>query len=1297
MTALEELAAIEIPAYAGAPEPESYGRIEWPRALTFGVRPFDLGESAAEDLTGRVPEVITLLRPTPENPAAEQLFLDRQLVPRDMWSFDPHDAVLSWTGQYGGGRLRLAPDLCTGSGLIGAVTEELAVQVVYRKNFICKVAADAGAVAIVDGNTVKGLSWDPTSVKWEKASWGKDVLQFRYEYEPGDPPADPAVLKVEFDDKRCTSNTWDPGTPGSEYSVRLYADMDGGTVGWKFDFVLTGGATPIAGCDAQNSLYPYRFHCRQPFSADSLTGAILVGAGDAKGKVLGVQGKHVSSEVTGYYQLISEGTTHAPVVGLFDGWLYVDDQPVSEAAVIGNDLVWQDLPARVQEATGLPGEGTLSFGGDGASATGPINGLQAFRLTGSELSAVLAQAPQRYSALQSVVAAPATTVPKSLDIATLLAMSPFAQNDKNEWYDAVQKGVREDLHTITSKHIPQEMWKLLFPDSNQPTLDGYRAQVASTKVDGKDPAPWYASLSTAVLTQGLAGCSDENCAKLNGKRAEAWLRDQVAVSNVYLKHGDLLYQYQWKKIPRNSSTPQFLADQAKNTKEQQEIIDKYVNKWINEMKESVSGDGAMLKKLETLIKEIGSVGKQGKYWAFLYYYRATHATTWANLKAAVDNPDKTMLTRLVEQNISVLHALDSSGYFARKYIEALHVALSTTIFLQLIDFKGVLVDFNLIKLYLQKFVEKNINSTDTKIKEQAQKLKQMLDEEVKTHFIENSVKQIRHIATTINAANSFGRVATEFVTWFEKNCPKFRGFGKVFGGMLLSGLAGFAMNNLLGPYKDWNKLTAAQKAELVTNTLQLGLQVVSAIAKRGVQLYAVFNAGGMTNWQRVGAMAWTTLGGKPEALARGMTKISNAMARYVAGGSAGIRAGAAAAEEASLLARVMGPSLTKFIATKIGPLFVLAGIAFSIYNLTKGGSTLEIIAEVLALVSGALTLLAMFGGWALASIGISAAFISVFIPIVGALAVIAALAGMALGLYLMFQKPPNPLKQFVDDYANPAGLAMRARCSAIDYAVPYYYTDQSQQNLMMLGARLGSDGKVTTAKSDGSITLGTADNHAATVWNTETNGLGMTQFSTLIDKGKGLVWQYLSVLDDNTLAFQDRSTKEMPVTKVKTQYWVAEATGDATVTPQNQLKAMPLVLQPVHPNNKGEFLPANKKKFLAVDGSSVKLVDSGGTTWTLTMAGRAPAAMTIVNIVLLKGTQPATSFSPVLGQAGSNPMTFSLKSGTLPSFLSLDSATGEITVTGTPDTTMTATSYTLVAKNALGSTEAPFTIEVKEP
>lgn len=1296
MTALEERTATAIPAQAGKPEQEMIERIRWPQALTFGVRPFDQGEGAKDELIGRVPETITLLRPVPENPAADQLFLDRRPVPRDMWSLDPHDAVLSWRGDYGGGRLHLAPDLRVGNGLIGALAEEVAVNVVYRKAFTCKVAADTGAKAIVSGGAVTGLSWNPEDQQWKNAKWGNDVLKFKYEYEPGEPPADPAVLKVEFDDTRCSGNTWNPGTPGSEYQVRLSASQDGPTIGWKFDFVLTGGASPIQGCDTKNPLYPYRFHCRQPWSADSLTGAILVGSGDLKGKVLGVKGEYASPEVTGYYNLTSDHTEHAPVVGVFDGQLYVDDQPVTETAVIGYDLVWQDLPAHIQKATGLAAEGALSFGGDGASATGSVDGIQAVRLTGSELSAMLAQQPQNYAVLQTAVAATAPPVPKSLNIETLLAMSPFDQDSKNNWYDAVQKGVRDDLHTMMSSFIPNDVWQLLFPDTNRPTIDGYRAQVASTKVNGQDPAPWYASLSTAVLAQGMAGGSDPNCAKLNGKRAETWLRDQVSVNDVYRKHGDLLYQYQWKKIPRNSSTPQFLADQARNTADQKATIDKYVEKWITEMKNTVSGDAGMLTKLETLIKEIGSVGKQGKYWAFLYYYRATHANTWANLKAAIDSPDKTALTRLVEQNISVLHALDSSGYFARKYIEALHVALSTTIFLQLIDFKGVLVDFDLIKLYLQKFVEKNINSTDAKIKEQAQKLKQMLDEEAQNHFIETSVKEIRRIAGVINAANSFGRVATEFVAWFEKNCPaKFKGFGKVFGGMLLSGLAGFAMNNLLGPYKDWNKLNADQKAELITNTVQLGLQVVSAIAKRGVQLYAVFNAGGMTNWQRVGAMAWTTLGGKPEALARGMSKISNAMARYIAGGSASIRAGAAAAEEASLLARVMGPSLTKFIATRIGPLFVLAGIAFSIYNLTKGGSTLEIIAEVLGLISGVLTLLAMFGGWALASIGISAAFISVFIPIVGALAVVAALAGMAIGLFLMFKKPPNPVEKFVNDYAGPAGLTMRARCSAIDYAVPY--VDKSQQNLVMLGARFGSDGKVMTAKPDGTITLGTADNHAATVWNTETGGLGMTQICTLVDKGNGMVSQYLSVLDDGTVAFRDLATKEMPVEKVKSQYWVTGVTGDATVTNENNLKTLPLVLQPVYPDSKGEFLPANKKKYLAVDGNGVKLVDSGGTTWTLTMAGRAPAAMTMDKIELFKGTEPATSYSPVFGQMGSNPMTFSIKSGTLPSFLTLDSGTGEIKVTGKLETVLSKTSYTLVAKNSLGSTEATFTVEVKEP
>ncbi|WP_169314053.1 Ig domain-containing protein [Streptomyces piniterrae] len=1271
----------------------------WPSALTFSVEPFDQSANA-EELSGRAPGSITVLRPSLDNPATDQLFLDRRPVPRDAWSLDLRHGVLAWTGVYGGGRITLDDNLRTGHGLVGPVADEVGVSVVYKKSFTCRVAEDAGAQLVLDGDRIVGLSWDAGSDRWKSASWGDDALVLRYQVEPGIPPADPDVFSVGFDDLRC-GDTWDP--MDSDYNVTLHGSQDDqGNVVWKFAFSLVSGATAPEGCETGTPHYPYRFECVEPWSTDSLTGALLAGSPDIKGKVYGVKGEYVDAAVTGYYRLNGGGIAHPAVIGVFDGRLHVDDELVTGSGVFGRELVWSGLTKEQQLATGLPADGSLAFGPVGSSGTCAGEDITAVRLNHSELWSVLNSGSEQHTALRPLLAPPAAAAQSrgagpGLDINTLLAMHPWAQTEKGEWYDQVQQGVRGDLFTIMNSHIPNDLWSLLFPDQDHPSLQGYLADVDATPVDGKPAAPWYESLSTAVLTQGLAGGTDPNVHRLNGLRAASWLRDQVAVSTAYQKHGDLLFHYHWKQIARNSTTQAYLDDQAKNTAEQQKTIDAYVGKWIDDMERNAELDPDDHDKLKALILEIGETAKSNSlYWAFCYYYRATHATSWANLQTLIGNPDGSTLTRLVQQNVSVLTALDSSGYFARKYFEALQVALSTTVFLQSIDFRGVAVDFSLIKLYLQKFVEKNINSANETVKAQAQKLQAMLAEEEQTHFIEASVDELRQIAGVKNAQLPFGAVATEFVKWFEtsKVGTKFAKWGKVFGGLLMSGMTGLALNNLLGPYKDWKNLTAAQRAELITNTLQLAVQVVAAVAKGTVELYAVFTAKGLTNFQRFGALAWTTIGGESKALAEGMSKISNSMARWIGGASAGARAGAAAAEEASFLGKVMGSSLSEFVATRLGPLFVLAGMAFSIYNLTQGGSDLEIAAEVLNLVSGALTLFATFGGWLLASF-VAEAVISVIIPIVSVLAVVAALVGMAIGLYLMFKKPPNPIAQFVDDHAAPAGLAMRARCSAIDYAVQY--TDK-EQNLAMVGCRLGTGSTVLTARPDGTVGIGAADHNAATVWTSATNGVGLTQFFTLIDRtgsDQGLVWQYLSLLKDGSVGFRDRSTKDAPVPDVQSQYWVAGVTADAEITQDNNLKSLQHTLQPVYPDAQGDFLPENKKNYLVTDGNGVKIVENSGTTWTLTMAGLAPAAMTMHDISLYKGAQSAPSFKPVQGQTGSKPMTFGLKSGTLPSFLSLDSGTGEIKVTATPTEVQAPTSYTLVAENALGKTEAAFSVEVK--
>ena len=100
---------------------------------------------------------------------------------------------------------------------------------------------------------------------------------------------------------------------------------------------------------------------------------------------------------------------------------------------------------------------------------------------------------------------------------------------------------------------------------------------------------------------------------------------------------------------------------------------------------------------------------------------------------------------------------------------------------------------------------------------------------------------------------------------------------------------------------------------------------------------------------------------------------------------------------------------------------------------------------------------------------------------------------------------------------------------------------------------------------------------------------------------------------------------------------------------------------------------------------------SGGGSFAITVSSPAPpTAPTITTVSLPDGTV-GTAYSQTLTASGSTPITWSIVSGSLPSWATLNTSTGAIT--GTPDTAA-VTSFTVQATNSAGSATQPLSITV---
>ena len=418
---------------------------------------------------------------------------------------------------------------------------------------------------------------------------------------------------------------------------------------------------------------------------------------------------------------------------------------------------------------------------------------------------------------------------------------------------------------------------------------------------------------------------------------------------------------------------------------------------------------------------------------------------------------------------------------------------------------------------------------------------------------------------------------------------------------------------------------------------------------------------------------------------------------------------AADAEEASWVSKIFGDNLDEFMSTRLGPLFILAGIGLSLYFIIDNHEQgISLASDILNIVGGSLTLFAMVGEWAIAGTAYAEGVLASIISFAGPLAILAALAGIGLMLYEIFKTPPDPVQEFVDQYAKPAGFYVPSKAGSIDYTIPY--ADKGQGNLLMLGFSLSSANQSLCCNADGSIGVGTKTALPAYVWQAATDGLGMTRFLTVAqpDATQAPVVLMLSLMSDQSVSFQPQisssasgaapSNTSGPT--VVTQTWLSHPQGNASVTSDGNLVSLGLTLQAVPPDAKGNLDPSQASGWLVQTTNGVSINPNQGTVFTLAMSAMAPNFMRMSNLRFILNSTPGTfqSFGVSFGVPPSTPLSFALSGDNLPGFLAFDPQTGTLAPNGNSADTAALTNNSITASNpAPGKAIANFTITVAAP
>ncbi len=1275
-----------------------------------------------ENPEGEIPQHVTLVRPHPANRSQDQLFIDKLPIPREAWSYDNHDRILRWSGHKGGGELHLAHQGRGAVGMIGNSGNPISVTGGSRAQFLCSVAKDCGATYETSGGKAVKLLWDTNSSAWKNANWVKNRLLMTYSVTQ-DSPLQPPNFTFEFEDKETEDIPWDPTLSSFQASLQLGLNPQSQMI-WNLVFKSeidppkdTGKAT------GPDSVYPYWLQAVEDASASNINGVLEIDDVAPAGVLVGMQGTRVLPSVAGYYQTSPEKAPFA----IFHGALHADGKAVAKSRATEDTLHWSGLSVEHQKRFGLPESGSLNFATHGNNAKSPNNALSVRRLNTTHTLNLLGKHKETHPTLCLAAQDNAASLnATNLTIQGLLAMSPFGTNAEGAWQDVVQEAVRNDLGQIMNAFVPDTIWKLLFPNTPKPTLSAELTQVAHSPVSGvDDPIAWYQKLGTAVMTQGMSNGSDENCKNMNGPRAGAWLQQEVANSPVYQAHSQLLFAYEWAQ--RFPLIGDYLNDQIVNGATYAPTIDTQTQLSIKDIEQNVSVNASspadMKQKLKDEVNEADTYAKSNNlYWAFAFYTWNTAPAILANIAIQMGigtgSSDGTTLTRLFQQNIAVLTALDPSGFFAKQYNKTINTFMCSNILPSMYGFTGDADDFTVFKEYLQEFVKQNINNESKQIAEAAAQIQAILADKDADEILKNSVDALRTLSESIQEAMSLPYVANRFVKWFETSYPRLAKFSSAFGTLVIGGLSVLAVFNIVREYKEWNKLKPEEKAELILESCQFGLQLISAVMIRSVRVYAIYSAEGLTAGQRFAGI-FKALGGAEDlpVINTAMQDVSSNMARWI-GDTAGSYAereamatmarvgllGEEEVAEVSWTVKIFGKNLNEFIATRVGPLLILAGMGLSIYMIATGESGLALGADICNLISGAFALFAIVGGWFI--VEGATGVLATMVAIAGPLAIIAALVGVALMIYEMFQTPPDPVKEFVDTYVKPAGFYVANQCGAIDYAISYAVKDTK---LLMMGFQLAVDNNTLLANSDGTIASGAATNMPSCVWGSSTDGYGLSQICAQVQTApdKTPVNLLLSLMSDYTISFQEKmkapdsdpkSSNAGPT--VLTQTWLFIQPNNVVTTSTDSgspaLQSLQLVMQPVTPDAKGKYSPTQAKGYLVSSGKTLAWNASVASPFTLKMAGLQPNYMTMTNPKFIINTQPSTaqSFGPNFGTYPSSPLSYAIKGGTLPPFLNFDTKTGKLSPNGQKASTALVATIQLWCQNILGSAQTSFTITV---
>ena len=1255
------------------------------RVRTYDITP--LAQPVGRGKPQGLPEQLTLIFDGRDRSKPTQLHYGRLPVHPRFWSYDANRGILSYNFKSDGvdytGSLTFAHAASSAIGTVSVDGQHFGVKAVLTPvSYSCDVALNTGA-SVSGVAPALSLHWDASDPSWSSATWIKDALTFTWQVTGQVVVGQPTYnIAVSFADQQ-TNTSWKPGPDTGDISAVLDANYD-------FTMTLAGGDNPPADdrsklaspASGVASVFPYLLGFTVSNDGSEITGALLTGQASQAGTVLGLRGTVVNPSAAGLYST-SAASGAAGAIAMYGGRLHINDTVVETSSLTGNRLAWIGLTAAQQQHSGLPASGAVMFSADGAQFRAAQGGITGRRLRPEQVArqfsgTAIADHP-------AIATANALTATSTLGPQALYGMTQFAFIG-NAWVDVVQQATMNDFNQILLYYMPDDVRQTYYGQP-KPVLPAWLQTIAA---QGTDPAAAYQSLATAYLTNILSHFDEAGANQLNAARAVTWLKSQLAATQVLQQQTTAIYGIEFVNQSQNAALPQYQADQVANASTYAPLIQTDAAQWQHELKATIQ-DPKSLTAMQQLVTDLSTYAiSQNLYWAYWYFkYLTTPAQLMIIEAISLGNTsdlDGSAFMRQYQTNVAILSLLDPSNRFAQEYVRAVQVFQLGNVLPTLFDFSGTDADdfvFD-IQLILAGIAENYKDSSDQDIRDAVDAAASLANDEKLRDYVE----LVQSIAASNAGLGAWDQVAPQI----ESKLGQLIGAKATW--VFMTALAGVGLYSIVMATKQWNSLSDRQRTMLVTGGAALAIEFVCAIVKRGVAIGAVY---GQSSIGAILKGLWTG-----DIFEDAYAKLNNGFAKWIAGEYEDphwIKIPLFDLEtqeplewslprEQNFVEKIFGKNLDEFLATRVATFVNVIFLVLSIWNAVDASDPLERSADSLMAAAAGLDVIAAVAGWALGAAEVTTVggvAVASICSAIGALGLLAALVGIALLLYMIFRPQKNPVQQFTSGYAARAGFFMPYG-SEIDYFVGYAQDGEPQR----MGCSFVVDASknpetVLSVASDGTTVEAAAQSFGYnSVFVISTNGTGQSRVITLVQNSSGgLETKVLTLATDNTVSFQ-------PPLDPKNEFFYTQLWSIGLQAP---------------PQMNGSFPASGMFRVIAIGASGANnalvwngnsLVLGSGSNWTIEQVPMGMAGLSMENIGLYP-FQRGRSFRPTLVQDGSAPQIWSIDPA-LPSFLTLDTASGRISQTPTTQNLPVTppTQYTISVANGVGTAPSPasFTIEV---